>query len=108
MRSRIVIDVMRFGMQNVAAVGWLPDTEMETFWDAFLTAINRLYDEMKTRMEAFVEACTTWARRLADSIIEAQHAFGNLGITLRGAWPSPGTGRPRGHPIGGKFRGGRG
>ena len=95
-RDKVRIDVMRFGMQNVAEVARLSDEEIETLWDAFLTAVNRFYDEMKTRMEAFVEACTTWAQRLADSIIEAQHAFRNLGITLKelGLALQPQTPRP--------------
>lgn len=57
-RDQVRIDVMRFALGGVTQVERLSDEEVETLWDAFLTALNEWWGRVKATMEEFVEMFT--------------------------------------------------
>jgi hypothetical protein len=95
-RDKVRIDVMRFGLRNVAEVERLSDQEIETLWDAFLTAVREWWGKVKEAVDTFIEAFVAWARQLAPIVMDAAAHFEKLGITLKelGLTLEPQTPRP--------------
>lgn len=83
-RDQVRIDVMRFALGGVTQVERLSDEEVETLWDAFLTALNEWWGRVKATMEEFVEMFTAWAQRIAAVFADAATAFKNLGLEIMG------------------------